>query len=98
MRLSSVGVVTLALLASTAVASAQNSVSHKYTHHVTRHTTSMPGQINGENQGNPAEFQGNVTEPAGPHYGRSAGGTSYNRSYPSESDDVNKMLDWKSSR
>jgi hypothetical protein len=95
MRLFNVGVVTLALLASTAMASAQSSMSQK--HHVTRHrhTTMMRS----EPQGNSADFQGNVTEPvAGPHYGRAEGGTSYNRTYPNESDDVNKMLEWKNSR
>jgi hypothetical protein len=94
MRLFNVGVVTLALLASTAVASAQSSMSQK--HHVTRYRHTM---TRSETQGNPADFQGNVTEPvAGPHYGRAEGGASYNRTYPSESEDVSKMLDWKNSR
>jgi Tfp pilus assembly protein PilV len=102
MRLLSVGVVGLALLASTAVASAQSSTSqkqtrHHATYHAARHVTRPTAATANENQA-PADFQGNVGEPAGPHYGRAAGGTSYNRSYPSESEDVSKMLDWKSSR
>jgi hypothetical protein len=100
-RLYKVGMVTAVLLASTAMAAAQNSTGHRYRrHHTVRHAVSVPSEY----QARPAEYQGNAmgTEPiVGPHYGRAAGGPEYangNKLLPSGSDEMNKMYEWRTSR
>jgi hypothetical protein len=95
MRRFNVGVVIVALLASTALAAAQDNTGHKYhRHHATRQSASAPTAY----PGNPADFQGSTTEVAGPHYGRADMAPGGNKLLPSGSDEMNKMYEWRSSR